>query len=61
MQELGIPTDLFKNSKLLTRAKKNKSRIRNKVRRLRKLSISSLKKKATTIKTKTATNAAKGK
>jgi hypothetical protein len=61
MQELGIPIDLFKNPKLLTRAKENKSRIRNKVRRLRKLSIPSLKKKATTLKTKTATNTAKSK
>jgi hypothetical protein len=38
MQELGIPTNLFKDPKLLTRDKKNKSRIRNKVRRLRKSS-----------------------
>jgi hypothetical protein len=41
MQELGIPTNLFKNSKLFTRAKENKSRIRNKIRRLRKLPIPS--------------------
>jgi hypothetical protein len=61
MQELGIPIDLFKDSKLLARAKENKSSIRNKVRRLRKSSILSLKKKAAALKIKTATNTAKGK
>jgi hypothetical protein len=55
IQVLGIPIYLFKDSKLLTRAKENKSRIRNKVRRLRKLSIPSLKKKAITLKIKATT------
>jgi hypothetical protein len=37
MQELGISIDLFRNLKLLARAKESKIRIRNKIKRLRKL------------------------